>query len=291
LDGKPYHPPVADPASEDLRDAYLTLLKHSLLGTTMAPAALYRPLSSGKSKARDFVVRALRERGRAVLAAREVVDPAGDPEGRRFVTEMFPGVMTMIGERRLDNIDDCVRDVIDNGVEGDLIETGVWRGGSTILMRGILRAYGITDRTVYVADSFEGLPPPDTERYPADAGLDLHVFPELAVSLEDVRANFARFGLLDEQVVFVKGWFRDSLPALRDHRWAVVRLDGDLYESTMDALENLYPGLSPGGWLIVDDYYDIDACAQAVIDYRQRNGIRDPIRKVDWSAVCWKKSA
>ncbi len=77
---------------------------------------------------------------------------------------------SMIGLRRMDNIQDCIETVIRDDVPGDLIETGVWRGGATIFMRGVLKAYEDTTRTVWVADSFEGLPPPDPARYPADAG-------------------------------------------------------------------------------------------------------------------------
>src|SRR5438132_2136885 len=85
-------------------------------------------------------------------------------------------------------------------IPGDFIETGVWRGGCCILMRGILAANGVTDRRVYVADSFAGLPPPDAERYAADAGDPHHTFKELSISIEQVRENFARYGLLDDQV-------------------------------------------------------------------------------------------
>lgn len=75
---------------------------------------------------------------------------------------------TMIGMKRLENIQFCVEDVIRRQISGDLIETGVWRGGATIFMRAILKAYGITDRSVWIADSFIGLPPPNPELYPAD---------------------------------------------------------------------------------------------------------------------------
>jgi predicted O-methyltransferase YrrM len=127
------------------------------------------------------------------------------------------------------------------------------------------------------------------ERYPADDGLQLHLWPGLAVGVDEVMANFDRYGLLDDQVTFVEGWFRDTLPALKGHRWAVIRLDGDLYESTTDALENLYDGLSPGGALIVDDY-EIPACRQAVNDFRQRRKIDDPITAIDWTGIWWQKS-
>lgn len=197
---------------------------------------------------------------------------------------------TMASFKRLDNVQFCVEDVLTRGVPGDFIETGVWRGGVPILIRAILAAYGVADRTVWVADSFEGLPPPDPERYPSDVGLDFSNVPELAVSLERVRSHFDRYGLLDEQVRFLKGWFKDTLPNAPMQSLAVVRLDGDLYESTMDALEHLYPKLSPGGYLIVDDYGAILACREAIHDYRARHNITEKILPVDWTAVYWQRA-
>ena len=197
---------------------------------------------------------------------------------------------TMIGLKRLDNLQFCVQDVLARGVPGDLIETGVWRGGAVILMRGVLKAFGVMDRTVWAADSFEGLPPPNAERYPRDAGLDFSRFQELAVSLAEVQENFRRYDLLDERVRFLKGWFKDTLPGAPIQRLAVLRVDGDLYESTMDALTHLYPKLSPGGYCIVDDYNDIEACRHAVTDYRERHAIRDEIMPIDWTGVFWRKT-
>jgi len=111
----------------------------------------------------------------------------------------------MIGEKRLDNLQFCVEDVLKRGVPGDLIETGVWRGGATILMRAILKAYGDQTRKVFVADSFEGLPKPDGKKYPSDVGNKFHAFSVFAISLEEVQENFRRYGLLDDQVHFLKG--------------------------------------------------------------------------------------
>jgi O-methyltransferase len=198
---------------------------------------------------------------------------------------------TMAGLKRLDNVHLCVEQVLRDGVPGDLIETGVWRGGVPILMRAILAAYGITDRTVWVADSFCGLPPPDPEKYPADRGLALNGIAELEVSVERVKSHFDRYGLLDEQVRFLEGWFRDTLPTAPIEALAVLRLDGDLYESTMDALQALYPKLSPGGYVIVDDYGAIEACRRAVHDFRSAHNIADRIAHVDWTAVYWRRSA
>ena len=196
--------------------------------------------------------------------------------------------VTMVGLERLDNVRACVEDVLARGVPGDLIETGVWRGGTTIFMRGILAAHGDRERSVWVADSFQGLPAP-APGYPVDEGDRLHEYAYLAVSEEEVRANFARYGLLDDRVRFLPGWFSDTLPALTDARFAVVRLDGDMYESTIVALESLYPRLSIGGYLIVDDYGALETCRRAVTDYRERNGIDEELVPIDWTGVFCRK--
>jgi O-methyltransferase len=195
---------------------------------------------------------------------------------------------TMVGMARLDNLHSCLEAVVREGVPGDFIETGVWRGGSSIFARGVFKALGVHDRQVWVADSFAGLPPPDG-RYAEDAGDMCHSILELAIPLEVVKENFRRYGLLDEQVRFLPGWFRDTLPTLEDHRWAVIRLDGDMYASTMDALENLYPRLSAGGYVIIDDW-SIEPCRAAVEDFRTRCGIRDPIEQIDWTGCFWRRS-
>jgi O-methyltransferase len=197
---------------------------------------------------------------------------------------------TMIGVKRLDNLQFCVEEVLAKDVPGDLIETGAWRGGACIFMRAILKAYDVKDRLVWVADSFEGLPKPDPEKYPADAGDKHHTFKPVAVSLEQVKANFEKYGVADEQVRFLKGWFKDTLPTAPIQRLAILRLDGDMYESTMDGLSNLYAKVSPGGYIIVDDYGAVPACKKAIEDYRNANGINDPVRDIDGSGVFWQKT-
>lgn len=196
---------------------------------------------------------------------------------------------TMIGMKRLDNIQYCVENVIRNKVAGDLIEAGVWRGGAAIFMRAVLAAYGVMNRRVFVADSFEGLPKPDEARYPQDRGDKHYRSRFLAVSQQQVEANFAKYGLLDEQVVFLKGWFKDSLPVAPIDKLAVLRIDADMYESTLQALSCLYPKLSNGGFCIIDDYNTLGNCRRAVDDYRTREGISSPINCIDVSGVFWQK--
>lgn len=196
---------------------------------------------------------------------------------------------TMIGLKRLNNIHYCLEQIIENNIPGDCIETGVWRGGATILMRAILKAHGIEDRRVWVADSFEGLPPP-SPLFPVDAGSNLHQIKVLAVSLEEVQANFAKYGLLDEKVIFVKGFFAQTLPTIPINEIALLRLDGDLYQSTMEALVYLYPKLSVGGYVIIDDYQIVPYCKRAVDDYRQMMGIKEPMIAIDSDGVFWQKT-
>jgi hypothetical protein len=198
------------------------------------------------------------------------------------------GAPSMIGAKRMRNLrNECER-VIKDGVPGDFMETGVWRGGACIMMRAVLKAYGIASRRVIAADSFKGLPPP-SGGVPADAGSNLHECPEFSVSLDEVKSAFYRYGLLDSQVVFLEGLFKDTLPTAPVQQLAVLRLDGDMYESTMDGLLNLYEMLSPGGSLIVDDYFLFEAHRQAVDEYRASFEIADPIVRIDEYGGFWIK--
>lgn len=197
---------------------------------------------------------------------------------------------TMIGMKRLTSLQECVETVLADDVPGDLVETGVWRGGACILMRAVLAAYGDRTRNVWLCDSFQGVPRSDTENYKADKGIHAEIVAGiLGVSEADVRKNFERYGLLDDQVRFLPGWFKDTLHDAPIERISVLRLDGDLYESTIQALDALYPRLSPGGFCIVDDYLAVKACEQAVTDYRKKHGITAEIVDIDGTGVLWRK--
>jgi hypothetical protein len=213
-----------------------------------------------------------------------------DESQKRLGTIWPSRAHTMIGLPRLNNIRYCAETVLKDGVAGDFLEAGVWRGGAVIFMRGILKAYGVQDRVVWVADSFQGLPPADPAKYPKESPIEFHLYADLAVSLEQVRENFARYGLLDEQVRFLKGWFRDTLPAAPVGKLALMRLDGDLYESTMDTLLPLYPKLSSGGFAIIDDYNLVASCNEAVDDFRRERGIQEPLTLIEGGGAFWRKA-
>jgi O-methyltransferase len=268
-------------------ELYLDLLKQCL--TRYLFGESYVPVVPQRGTARYLLFQPMRRwlAGKDMEVIRHVpFDQQVRAEGRDWPAR----AESMAGLRRLDNLQFCVTDVLRRGVPGDLIETGAWRGGVTIFMRAILEAYGDAERQVWVADSFQGLPKPDPERWPAEAGDEHWTVDQLAVPLEEVQANFARYGLLDERVRFLPGWFKDSLPTAPIERLAVLRLDGDMYGSTMEALEALYPRLSPGGYVIVDDYGAIAQCKEAVTDFRAANDIIDPMETVDWTGVYWQRS-
>lgn len=212
-----------------------------------------------------------------------LIEDGVDPLGRNAPAP----ALSIIGSVRMRNLRYACETVVLDGVRGDFIETGVWRGGACIMMRGILEAYGDDTRRVFVADSFAGLPPPDLENFPADVGAEFHTMKWFEVSRAQVERNFRRFGLLDERVVFLEGWFKDTLPKAPIDQLAVLRLDGDMYESTMQALDALYHKLSYGGFVIVDDFC-MPACAKAVHDFRERYEIRSPILPIDGVGTYWR---
>ena len=253
------------PDVERLRAAYLDLLKLCLcdLAATVT-------LSVGSLPGGGVASRVLRD----------------DQRRLRSVGMDWPlQGLTMTGLQRLDDLQACVESVVRDGVEGDLIEAGAWRGGASILMRATLGALGDTDRTVWVADSFQGFPVDQAGEH-----IDLSTYDFLAVPLEEVRANFARFGC-EHGVRFVPGFFEDTLPPLADGRWAIVRLDGDTYEATMTTLDSLYPGLAPGGYVVIDDYGALEECRRAVDDFRTRHGIEEPIEEIDWTGARWRRES
>jgi len=264
-------------------------------------------------------------------------EPSGFELSRRVQGEDYPRVAhTMIGLRRLGNIQFCVEDALARNVPGDLIDLGVLRGGSAIMLRAVLKAYGVRDRRVFACDTFASNPPPrwavltvgqvlkwlasipgkswhrrlylalqrwDTRfprmTHPSDEMVELMLWfvrhPELSLrrklpDLDAVKSNFARYGMLDEQVVFLQGFFAETLPAAPIGQVAVMRLDGDTYESTRDGLELVYPKLAPGGYCIIDDYHSFPDCRLAVEEYRMKHNIADELAPIDDLAVYWKKS-
>jgi O-methyltransferase len=264
---------------------YLDLLKRVLTRHVTGDAGFAWPVARG-SRAEQLIEELRRELGHEELQLWLPMefDPAVREQGKDLPTQ----AETLIGLRRLESLDHCIRTVLEDQVPGDLMECGVWRGGATIFMRAALDAYRDESRQVWVADSFAGLPPADPETFPDDAEM-AGLGGGFAVSREEVEANFRRYGVHDERVRFLEGHFRDTLPAAPVEGLAVLRLDGDYYESTFVALEALYDRVAPGGFVIVDDY-SLRPTRTAVEEFRLDHGIDEPLEQVDWTEVRWRKS-
>ena len=277
----------------ELRELYLDIIKRSLTGAlaedndSVLGGVRWQGQKSWKKRAATAVANAAGKLD-LEIAYKKPYDAEIRESGRDWPSR----AESMIGLRRMNNIQECVAAIMTDGVPGDLIETGVWRGGASIFMRANLKAWGDTNRKVWVADSFEGLPPPDAARFPADAGDELFKQTGLAVGVNQVKHNFERYGLLDDQVEFLVGWFKDTLPTAPLDKLALARLDGDMYESTIQAIEALYPKLQPGGFLIVDDFGSHVSQAQAAVhDYRAAHNITDEIIDIDGTGAYWRKSS
>ena len=277
-------PPTSSSTSPS--ELYLDLLEGCLTRSVIPES--YEPIGTPTKAvyrwALPLLRRCLNRKGLSLMRSY-----ASNPEDRAGGRDWPPDAETMIGLKRLENLRDCVRTIVEENIPGDLIETGVWRGGASIFMRGALNAYGDESRSVWLADSFQGLPKPNADKYAHDAGDELWKHSDyLGVSLEQVKKNFQRYGLLDDRVHFLKGWFSETLRSAPIDSLAIMRLDGDMYESTMDAMEALYPKLSPGGFVIVDDYF-LAPCRAAIHDYRDAQGISDPILHIDGIGVYWRR--
>ncbi len=240
----------------DLKEMYLFLLRQSLLDN------IYYPQN----------------------CMGHFVNQAHVDEGRYWPARAH----TMIGEKRLLNIQRCFENIEKDGIEGNVIEAGVWRGGAAIFMAGLNKIYG-GKRKVFAADSFKGLPPPD-ERYPADKDDKHHTIKYLAVGAQEVANNFRKYNLLDDNVGFVAGFF-EYLHEQKDAigKLAILRLDGDMYSSTIQVLDTLYDSVVTGGYIIVDDYA-LSGCKKAVTDFREKHDIADEIITIDHTGVYWRKS-
>ena len=270
----------ADAEVARLRRQYLDLMKGALTHT------LYRPMDVRFNDGGYVVGEEMRESVEQEFSKKDFDWADVRADGRdwpRFA-------QTMVGLKRLDNVQHCVEQVLADDVPGDLIETGVWRGGVVIFMRAILEAYGDRDRIVFAADSFQGLPPPDDAAYPADTGSRLHTAEPLAVSRDEVERNFELYGLLDDRVQFLEGWFKDTLPTVADRTWAVdptrrrhVRVDDGRAREPLPAARRWAASSS-------STTTRSSRASRPSPTTAPRNGIDEPIEAIDWLGAFWRRS-
>ena len=196
--------------------------------------------------------------------------------------------VTMIGLKRMNNLHEMLDYVRKNNIEGDLIETGVWKGGATIFMKLYCDMYGM-DKKVFVCDSFAGLPKP-SGKFMQDDGDTHYTQTKLAISLEQVQNHFKIFKCLDEKVIFIKGFFGETLPNNElVQNLAILRMDGDMYESTYDVFYSCYDKLVDKGVCIIDDFC-LKGARDCTHDFRQSRNIQDTLVTVDRCGVYWIKN-
>ncbi|WDT94141.1 class I SAM-dependent methyltransferase [Thermoleophilum album] len=289
--------------AEDVADA-LALAREKALGTAVGAradlAALRRAyLDLLKLAICDLVgptTLTVSGTAQGTVVARELRGPL---RSLRMIGFDWPyNALSMAGLLRLDDLEQCVKTIVSEDVEGDLLEAGVWRGGAALLMRAALAAYGgDQQRTVVLADSFRGFTRDDqTNVRSADTnhhGLEqiLRDYEFLAVSRPEVEQTLARLGY-KEGFEFIEGFFEDTMQSLKgERRWSLIRLDGDTYSATRACLDALYDDLVDGGFVIIDDYRFVEECRRAVDEFREKRGIKDPLVSVDWTCVRWRKGS
>jgi O-methyltransferase len=273
----------------NVRSPYLDLLKKVLIDYDKIDSMEIHPLSIVNPNWKTFFLypldKLLRKRNFSINKLKYV-----SKEERIEGLDWPAHAKTMIGFKRLTNIENCIRTIKQDGIKGDLIETGVWRGGAVIFMKAVLNELEISDKKVWVADSFQGVPEPK-KKFAIDKLSNLHKQRILKVSKEEVENNFRQYELLDDQVKFIEGWFDETLPKASIEKLSLLRLDGDLYESTIIALESLYPKLAIGGFIIIDDFNAFQFCKKAVLDYRLANDINETMIEIDKEAIFWRKES
>lgn len=270
------------------KNRYLDLLKWTLTDYIRTDKVEYRPIDKNTFGSYKIILFYLNKilLNKGFTICKSIIQ---NKENRYNGYDWPQNAETMIGVKRLENIEYCILEILKNNIEGDLIETGVWRGGAVIFMKAVLEVHNIKDKKIWVADSFKGLPIPNLSLYKEDKG-DIHYTKhELVVSKETVESNFKKYDLMDDSIMFLEGWFKDTLPNAPIKKLSLLRLDGDMYESTMDSLIHLYPKLSKGGYIIIDDWGAVEGCKKAVLDYREKHQIHEKIEEIDWGGVFWKK--
>lgn len=214
---------------------------------------------------------------------REVADLA---RAWRYVTTRSQlRELTMVPPLALAHLIRFVDEVVDRRVPGEVVECGVWRGGASFLAAQRLVDRGDRDRTVWMFDSFEGLPPPtdidgDRARAWANDPNGPTYFDNCSADRGAVEATAGRLGLAARTRI-VAGWFDQTLPAAKAEIGdiALLRIDGDWYDSVRVCLDELYDLVVPGGIIVVDDYFTWDGCAVVVHEFLGARSLPHRIEK------------
>ena len=212
-----------------------------------------------------------------------------DPGFAEIYEKAAPFTMTSV--ERMYALYEGIRHVVARNVPGDLVECGVWQGGSSMVMALTLAMLGDTSRKIHLYDTFTGMTRPDeVDRRARDSAEQISRWQHFErgdhnewcyASLEEVRANMATTGYPADKLVFVKGRVEDTLPGSAPAAVALLRLDTDWYQTTRHELKHLYPRLAAGGVLVLDDYGSFEGARKAVDEYFAENDIGPYLHRVD----------
>lgn len=176
---------------------------------------------------------------------------------------IYKNDLTLVDKIRCDNLYNICEIINKENIEGDLLEAGVYKGGCGLIMSYAIKKLSM-NKKVLLIDSFEGIPSSDNTKY-GYSDNESHSEGEFSISLEQVQQTFKKLEL-EDNVKFIKGWFKDTIPVLPVKEIALLRFDGDLYSSTLEVLENLYDKVVSRGFIIIDDYC-LSSCKEAVTKF------------------------
>ncbi len=222
------------------------------------------------------------------------------PDFDKATRELFEYVQpfTMTSMERLFALRRSVEYIVKWSIPGDIVECGVWKGGSMMAVALTLIELGATDRKLYLFDTFEGMSSPTAvdRDSSGEAAVDLLQRADKKTSkvwgycpLDAVRRAMHDTGYDDDKVLFVKGKAEETIPNYAPKEIAILRLDTDWYESTYHELKHLYPRLSVGGVLIIDDYGHWEGAKRAVDEYIDQQNLRLLLHRIDYTGrICVK---
>jgi O-methyltransferase len=266
---------------------YIDLLKSALMGCL--ENTCYNEVGAGKKsgikKAFQTILKFLIPKNTKLIRLSQ-----GSKEERQMRSDSTFNAYTLVGYKRLQFLEESVKEIAHKKIDGDILEAGLWRGGASIFIKKMMDIVGLNNQ-LYCADSFEGMPKPKLKTDLDSLNGDYSKIDFYTVGLEKVIENFKNFNALDSQVHFVKGWFSETMPLLREKikKISLLRVDCDLYESTLDVLVNMYDKVSEGGFVYIDDYYGWEGCRKAVDEFRLARSIDQALVTVDRDSVYWNK--
>ena len=215
--------------------------------------------------------------------------PDLSPADRRICEAVAPFTMTSVD--RVAALVAATRYLVANDIQGDFVECGVWRGGSTMAVAHTLIETGATDRHLYLYDTFAGMSEPGERDRMADGTTAAELLGtggrysayQCYAGRREVMKNVLSTGFPENHVHFVEGKVEDTIPGIVPSQIALLRLDTDWYESTKHELTHLYPLLAERGVLIVDDYGHWHGAKEATDEYFQQNGFTPLLQRIDYT--------